>query len=137
MKTKFAVTLLLASVLATAATGALSATNQLTREQVKMDRDTFLSIMRWDETMSVWVLKSGMEPPKGVLSRSEVITMRDMWLSNHRYDEATSSWISMDKPRDMKGMSREQVERETALFLMMYRFDESKSDWVSKGASAR
>ncbi len=136
MKTKFAVALLLASILATAANGALAASNQVTREQVQMDRDVFLATMRWDETMSLWVLKSGMEPPKGVLPRSEVIAMRDMFLRTHRYDEASSSWVSMEKPRDMMTMTREQIEKETAMFLKMYRFDEATSAWVAKGVLA-
>lgn len=104
----------------------------LTREQVKMDRDTFLSLMRWDELTGMWVLKSGMEPPKGVLSRAEVIAMRDHFLRMNRYDDIQGSWVPLQAARDMSMLTREQVNMETQRFLMMYRYDESRSEWVSK-----
>ena len=132
MKTTLALTVLLASMLTAVATPVHAAGGQLTREQVQMDRDTFLSLMRWDEGMGQWVLKSGMEPPKGVLSRSEVINMRDQWLTMHRYDEPSGTWVSTGKPRDMSSLSREQVNMETQRFLMMYRFDEGRGEWVSR-----
>jgi hypothetical protein len=136
MKTTLALTVLLASMLTTIATP-VHAAGQLTREQVEMDRDTFLSLMRWDEGTGQWVLKSGMAPPKGVLSRSEVINMRDEWLRTHRYDEPSGSWVTIGAPRDMSSLTREQVNMETLRFLMMYRFDEGRSEWVSKVTPAR
>ena len=131
MKTKFGITLLLISTLATF--GSLArAEGQLTREQVKMDRENFLATMRWDELTGQWVLKSNMDLPKGVKSRSEVLAMRDEWLRMHTFDEPTGSWVAMGAPRDMSKLTREQVNMETVRFLMMYRFDEAKSEWVSK-----
>ena len=103
-----------------------------TREQVKMDRDSFLTLMRWDELTAMWVLKSGMEPPAGVLSRAEVIEMRDQFLRMNRYDESTGAWVPLKAARDMSTLSRDQVNMETVRFLMMYRFDESRSEWVSR-----
>jgi len=131
MKTKFGITLLLVSALATF--GSLAhADGPLTREQVKMDRDTFLATMRWDELTGQWVLKSNMEPPKGVKSRSEVLAMRDDWLRMHTFDENTGSWVTIGAARDMSKLTREQVNMETVRFLMTYRFDEAKSEWISK-----
>jgi len=104
----------------------------LTREQVQMDRDAFLALMRWDELTGMWVLKPGMEPPKGVMSRAEVIAMRDEFLRMNRYDDTVGSWVPLKAPRDMSTLTREEVNRETLRFLMMYRYDESRNDWVSK-----
>lgn len=131
MKTKFGITFLLVSTLATFSNFA-HANGPLTREQVKMDRDTFLATMRWDEHTGQWVMKSNMEPPKGVKSRSEVLAMRDEWLRMHTFDENTGSWVTIGAARDMSKLTREQVNMETIRFLMMYRFDEAKSEWVSK-----
>ena len=131
MKTKIGITFLLASMLATFGSAAL-ADGPLTREQVKMDRDTFLKLMHWDELTGQWVMKSNMEPPKGVKSRSEVLAMRDDWLRMHSFDEPTGTWVTVGAARDMSKLTREQVNMETVRFLMTYRFDEAKSEWVSK-----
>ena len=131
MKTKIGITLLLVSALATF--GSLAyADGPLTREQVKMDRETFLKLMHWDELTGQWVLNSNMEPPKGVKSRSEVLAMRDDWLRMHSFDEPTGTWVTMGAARDMSKLTREQVNMETVRFLMTYRFDEAKSEWISK-----
>ena len=104
----------------------------LSREQVKMERDTFLALMRWDELTGMWVLKSGMEPPKGVMSRAEVLAMRDQFLRMNVYDDSVGSWVPIKAPRDMSTLTREQVNMETLRFLMMYRYDEQRNEWVSK-----
>jgi hypothetical protein len=104
----------------------------LTREQVKMERDTFLALMRWDELTGMWVLKSGMEPPKGVMSRAEVLAMRDQFLRMNVYDDTVGTWVPAKAPRDMSTLTREQVNMETLRFLMMYRYDEQRNEWVGK-----
>jgi hypothetical protein len=104
----------------------------LTREQVKMERDAFLALMRWDELTGMWVLKSGMEPPKGVMSRAEVIAMRDQFLRMNVYDDTVGTWVPLKAPREMSALTREQVNMETLRFLMMYRYDEQRNEWVSK-----
>jgi hypothetical protein len=104
----------------------------LTREQVKMDRDAFLALMRWDELTGMWVLKSGMEPPKGVMSRAEVIAMRDQFLRMNVYDDTVGTWVPVKAPREMSTLTREQVNMETLRFLMMYRYDEQRNEWISK-----
>jgi hypothetical protein len=110
----------------------------LSREQVKMDTAAFLKIMRWDELTGMWVLKSGMEPPAGVMSRAEVLAMRDMFLRMNAYDDTIGSWVPVKGgPRDMSSLTREQVNMETLRFLMMYRYDEANNQWVSKTQAAR
>lgn len=105
----------------------------VTRAQVKMDRDTFLSMARWDETAGQWVLKDDMPMPQGVASRSEIKAMRDMFLSMHTWSETDGNWVPVKgTPRDMSKLTREQVKTETARFLKMHRFDEPTSTWVSK-----
>lgn len=125
---------LLPLVLATAfvAFSAPAQAQGLTREQVKMERDAFLALMRWDELSGMWVLKSGMEPPKGVMSRAEVLAMRDQFLRMNVYDDTVGSWVPVKAPRDMSTLTREQVNMETLRFLTMYRYDEQRNEWVSK-----
>jgi hypothetical protein len=109
-------------------------TSGLTRAQVKMDRDAFLAIARWDNEAGNWVLKDNMPMPEGVLSRDEVKAMRDKFLSMHTWEETSSSWVPVKGgPRDMSKLTREQVQAETVRFLKMHRFDEATSSWVSKG----
>jgi hypothetical protein len=133
MNSKFAITaLFLAGALCAVGTTAQAQEAPLTREQVQMDRATFLKLMQWDEHTGMWVLRSNMEPPKGVTSRSEVLAMRDEWLRHHRYDETSGTWLTVGTPREMSKLTREQVNMETVRFLMMYRFDESRSEWVSR-----
>jgi hypothetical protein len=117
---------------------AQGAGSSLTREQVKMERDAFLKIMRWDELTGVWVLKSGMEPPAGIMSRSDVIAMRDKFLMMNIYDDTVGTWVPVKSgPREMSKLTREQVNMETLRFLMMYRYDESNNEWVSKMRAAK
>lgn len=134
MKSFNLLSLVMAATLAAGFAAPLQAqTSGLTREQVKMDRDAFLSMMRWDESTGVWVLKSGFEPPKGVMSRSEVLAMRDQFLRMNTYDDSTGNWVQVKAgPREMSKLTREQVNMETLRFSMMYRFDETRSEWVSK-----
>lgn len=123
----------LALGMATLATTPVHAEGSPTRAQVKMDRDTFLATMRWDDSISAWVLKDGMPMPQGVASRTEIKEMRDKFLSMHTWDESSSQWVPVKgAPRDMSKLTREQVKAETEAFLKMYRFDESSSSWVSK-----
>lgn len=131
MKRFSLLTLALATTLAATFTVPAQA-QSLTREQVKMERDTFLALMRWDELTGMWVLKSGMEPPKGVMSRAEVIAMRDQFLRMNVYDDSVGSWVPIKAPRDMSTLTREQVNMETLRFLMMYRYDEQRNEWISK-----
>jgi hypothetical protein len=110
---------------------ALAQSSGTTRAQVKMDRDTFLAMARWDESAGSWVLRDDMPMPAGVPSRNEVKAMRDRFLSMHTWDDSNSQYVPVKgAPRDMSKLSREQVKMETTRFLKMYRFDENTSDWV-------
>ncbi len=128
-----AATCLALGLLAAAAGPAHAQASGATRAQVKMDRDAFLAMARWDNEAGNWVLKDNMPMPEGVASRSEVKAMRDKFLSMHTWDELGSQWVPVKgAPRDMDKLSRAQVKAETVRFLKMYRFDESNSTWVSK-----
>lgn len=106
--------------------------SNLTRAQVKMDRDTFLSMARYDEVVGSWVLKD-MAMPQGVPSRDEIKAMRDTFLSMNTWNNEESKWVPVaGAPRDMSKLTRAQVKAETTRFLKMHRFDESTSSWVSK-----
>ena len=106
----------------------------VTRAQVKMDRDAFLSMARWDELGGNWVLRDDMPMPAGVASRTEVKAMRDKFLSMNTWNENASQYVPVTgAPRDMSKLTRAQVEAETTRFLKTHRFDESSSQWVAKG----
>lgn len=134
MKTFRTASLLAASLLLSFAGAVHAQGSGLTREMVRMDRDTFLSMFTFNETSSQWELKSGMMPPAGVKSREEVIAMRDEFLSMNVWNDSASQFepIRGGKPRAMSSLSREQVQRETAMFLMLHTFDDVNSMWVSK-----
>jgi hypothetical protein len=136
MKSTRTMSVVLATLLLSVA--AVAQAQGLTREQVKMDRDTFLSMFRWSDTSSEWVLKSGMAPPKGVATREEVVGMRDKFLSMNRWDETSSQFVPIKAaPREMSKLSRDQVKKETTMFLKMHRFDEGTSQWVLKTSAAK
>ncbi len=104
-----------------------------TRAQVKMERDAFLAMVRWDPVVDNWVLKDDMPMPSGVLSRNEVKAMRDKFLSMHTWDENNSLWVPVKgTPREMSKLTRDQVKADTVRFLKTHRYDESTSEWVSK-----
>jgi hypothetical protein len=116
-----------------AASPALAQAGSTTRAQVKMDRDTFLSMARWDEATGNWVLRSDMAMPEGVPTREEIKAMRDQFLSMNRWNESTSQWVPVTgAPRDMSKLSRAQVKTETVQFLKTHRFDEMTRAWVNK-----
>ncbi len=130
MKKSSAVSLLLTSLLISFA-GAVHAQTP-SRDQIKMDRNTFLSMYNWSETASNWVLKSGMAPPQGVKTREEIVSMRDDFLSMHVWSETMSEFVPIKggKPRDVSTMTREQFRMEAAMFNMTHRFDEANSKWI-------
>lgn len=130
MKTSLTASLLLTSLLISFA-GAVHAQTP-SREQVKMDRNTFLSMFNWSETTSQWVLKSGMAPPAGLKSREEIIGMRDQFLSMNVWSEVSSEFVPIKggKPRDLSTLSRDQVKMEATMFNMTHRFDEPSSTWI-------
>ncbi len=103
-----------------------------TRAQVKMDRDAFLSMARWDEIAGNWVLKDDMAMPTGLASRAEIKAMRDKFLSMNKWNENTAEWVPMTAPRDMSKLTRAQVTAETVAFLKSHRYDESTSQYVAK-----
>jgi hypothetical protein len=104
-----------------------------TRAQVKMDRDTFLSMVRYDHATGYWVLKDDAVMPEGMPSRDEVKAMRDKFLSMHTWDPVNTKWVPVKgEPRDMSKLSRAQVKADTERFLKMMRFDERTATWMSR-----
>lgn len=104
-----------------------------TRTQVKMDRDTFLTMVRYDQASGNWVLKDEFVMPDGMPSRDEVKAMRDKFLSMNTWDPINTTWVPVKgAPRDMSKLTRAQVKTETERFLKMHRFDERSATWMSK-----
>lgn len=111
-----------------------AATAPLTRAEVKMSAADFLNTHRYDNEKSMWVLKSGVEPPAGVKSRAEVKAARDEFLSTHKFS-GERGWEPLKAPRDLSKMTRAQVERETKKFLATHTFDEEKGVYVESAPS--
>jgi hypothetical protein len=104
-----------------------------TRAQVKMDRDMFLAMARWDEDAGNWVLKDDMVAAAGAPTREEVKAMRDKFLSMNRWDDSRSQWVPVNGgPREMSKLTREQVKKETVMFLKTHRFDDYGFKWIPK-----
>lgn len=133
MKTSHTASLLLVSLLLSISGAVHAQSAGATREMVKMDSATFLSMFYFNELTSEWSLKSGMAPPAGVKSREEVYAMRDEFLSMNTWNELNSQWMAVKEgPRKMSSLSREQLARETNMFVMTHRFDDTSGKWVSK-----
>ena len=104
-----------------------------TQAQVRMDRDAFLAMARYDQTTGQWVLRDEFVMPQGVASREEIRAMRDKFLSMNRWDPVNTKWVPVEGgPRDMSKLSRAEVQAETERFLKMYRFDERSATWMSR-----
>ncbi len=124
---------LLFGAAAHAQTAAPTATAPATRAEVKMDTADFLKTHRWDDDMSLWVLKSGVEAPAGVKPRAEVKAERDAFLRANRWNNDNSTWVPVTAgPRDLGTMSRAQLAAETKQFLATHTFDEDKGVYVEK-----
>lgn len=105
----------------------------LTRDQVKMERDEFLRTHKWDNTLDVWTLKSGVEPPTGVKTRAEVRGERDTFLSMNRWNNTLDIFEPVKgAPRDMAKVPRAQVRAETQQFLRTHEWDNQLSKFVDK-----
>lgn len=129
----WALSALLVSAFCVAQAQSTQPPRESTRLAAFMDRDTFLSMHRWDEMTGLWVLKSDMPLPKGVLPRADVMAMVDSFLVKNSWDEPHNQWLSIKgPPRDMSKLTREQVRIETMRFLMTHRFDEATGEWISK-----
>ena len=126
-----ATSLVLGGAFAVLASPAFAQTAGATRAKVKMDRDAFLSMARWDEIAGQWVIRDDMPMPAGLASRAEIKAMRDKFLSMNTWDENGSTYVPVKgAPRDMSKLSRAQVKMETERYLKMYRFDEPTSTFV-------
>lgn len=97
-----------------------------------MDRDVFLSMHRWDEMTGMWMVKSSVELPKGIMPRSDVMAKVDKFLVMNTWDDQHEQWVSGNAPRDMSKLTREEVRIETIRFLMTHQWDESTGAWMSK-----
>lgn len=116
-----------------AQTAETTATAPTTRAEVKMDTADFLKTHRWNDEMSVWELKSGVEAPTGVKPRAEVKAERDEFLRTHKWQNESSTWMPLTAgPRDLGTMSRAQLAAETRQFLATHTFDETKGVYVEK-----
>jgi hypothetical protein len=126
-----AASLMLGGISALVASPVYAQTTGATRAEVKMDRDAFLAMFRWDEINGQWVMKDGMPMPAGVASREEIKAMRDKFLSMNTWDELNGKYVPVKgAPRDMSKLTREEVKKETEQYLKMYRFVEASSTWV-------
>ncbi len=102
----------------------------MTRMEVRMDRDEFLKMHRYDEKENEWAPNT---PTTSDLSRAEVKAARDQYLSANRWNTANESFTPITgAPRDMGTMTREEVKMERMQFARTHRWDNQKSMWVMK-----
>lgn len=102
-----------------------------TRQQVKMETKEFLSTHTWDANTDVWSLKSGVEPPTGVMSRATVKAQRDEFMRNNRWDNAISSYVPIKPaPRELSTLTRAEMRAETVQFMRTHRWDEPTEMWI-------
>lgn len=102
------------------------------RSQVRMETREFLRTHRWDEPLEIWVLKSGIEPPTGVVSRAAVRAKRDEFMRLNRWDEPTDTWVARSPAAPMAStLTREQVRVEMAAFAKTHTWDEETESWIS------
>lgn len=109
-----------------------SAAASPSRAQVRMETKEFLKTHRWDEPSDTWLLKSGVEPPTGVVPRAVVKAQRDEFLRLNRWDEPSNTWI-VRKPAapTISALTRAQVRMETKAFIRTHRWDEDTEAWVA------
>lgn len=106
--------------------------DSLTREQVRMETKEFLKTHRWDEPSDTWVLKTGVEPPTGVVSRAVVKAQRDEFLRNNRWDEPNDMWVPRKPvPPTISTLNRAQVRADTIAFTRTHHWDEEAGQWVA------
>jgi len=93
-----------------------------------MDRDVFLSMHRWDEMTGMWVVKSSMELPKGIMPRAEVMAMAEKFIVTNTWNVNHGNW----EPSSARKLTAEEMRVEMNRFMMTHQFDESTGAWVSK-----
>lgn len=101
-----------------------------TRMEIRMERDEFLKLHRYDDTNGEWTT---IAPSTSDLSRAEVKAARNQYLSNNRWSESNDAFTPLTAgPRDMGTMTREEVKMERMQFARTYSWDNQKSMWVLK-----
>ena len=133
------IALVLGSTLGLAQAQSMDASTSPSRSQVKMETKEFLRTHRWEELSDTWLLKSGVEPPTGVMSRATVRAQRDEFLRLNRWDEPSGAWIARKPaPPTISSLTREEVRVETIAFVRTHHWDEEVEGWVAyRSAKAR
>jgi hypothetical protein len=103
----------------------------MTRQQVKMERDEFLKLHRYDAANEEWILRPNIDPPAGMKTRAQVRAERDEFLKAHKFDSATESWLPL-KGEPKSTLTRAEVRAETAQFMKTHEWDELEERWVDK-----
>jgi hypothetical protein len=103
----------------------------MTRQQIKMERDEFLKLHRYDAANEEWILRPNIDPPAGMKTRAQVRAERDEFLKAHKFDSATESWLPL-KGEPKSTLTRAEVRAETAQFMKTHEWDELNERWVDK-----
>ena len=100
------------------------------RMEIRMERDEFLKLHRYDDESSEWL---PIAPSTNELRRAEVKAARNQYLSTNRWHESNDAFVLiLGAPRDMSTMTREEVKMERMQFARNYTWDNGKSAWVMK-----
>ena len=103
----------------------------MTRQQVKMERDEFLKLHRYDAANEEWILRPNIDPPAGMKTRAQVRAERDEFLKANKFDSVTESWLPL-KGVPKSTLTRAEVRAETAQFMKTHEWDELNERWVDK-----
>jgi len=106
------------------------------RQQVKMETKAFLSTHTLDANTDIWSLKSGVEPPTGVLSRATVKAQGDEFMRNNRWDNTKSGYVPIaPAPREPSTLTHAEMRTETAQFMFFFHGAETTERWIETSAA--
>jgi hypothetical protein len=108
---------------------------QMTREEVKADRDAFMKSHEWDGQTETWVAKPG--APKEAMgsteSRAQAKKERDAFLAKNKYSDECACYKPIGgAPRDMSTLTKEERKAEIADFNRTHEFNEGTATWVER-----
>ena len=103
----------------------------MTRQQVKMERDEFLKLHRYDAANEEWILRPNIDPPAGMKTRAQVRAEKDEFLKANKFDSVTETWLPL-KGVPKSTLTRAEVRAETAQFMKTHEWDEMNERWVEK-----
>ena len=71
-------------------------------------------------------------------SRAEIKAARDEFLRNNKYDQTTESWVPLKaEPRNLSGLTREQMRAEIRHFARTHEWNPLTDQWDARTPSKK